>query len=105
MYVTEELRDIEAGIMQVGSWSNTQGHYIPPGLPNAHNMAWMPSECTMAYMNESTNGAGISIFANVLHQHTIGVASTLRRVRNGVEIEPVDSNWNYELRSIEPTSS
>ena len=94
MYVTEQLRDIEGGIMQIGSQTSFLGHYIPPGLSYAHNMAWMPGECTMNELDED----GINIFANVLHQHTIGAASTLRRIRDNIEIEPIDSNWNYELR-------
>ena len=93
MYVTEQLRDIEAGVMQIGSWADPLGHFIPPGLSYAHNQAFTDPNCTKAVIPES----GINIFANVLHQHTLGVASTLRRVRDGVETEPVDSNWNYEF--------
>eukprot|EP00486_Rosalina_sp_Unknown_P006020 CAMPEP_0201567166 /NCGR_PEP_ID=MMETSP0190_2-20130828/7517_1 /ASSEMBLY_ACC=CAM_ASM_000263 /TAXON_ID=37353 /ORGANISM="Rosalina sp." /LENGTH=621 /DNA_ID=CAMNT_0047986831 /DNA_START=49 /DNA_END=1914 /DNA_ORIENTATION=- len=93
MYVTQQLRDTEAGVMSIGSWTSPLGHYIPPGLSYAHNQAFMYGECTKDVFPET----GINVFANVLHQHTIGTASTLRRIRDGKEIEPVDSNWAYDF--------
>ena len=93
MYITEQLREYDAGIMNVGSYTNVLGHYIPQGLSYAHNRAFMYGECTEGIFPE----AGINVFASILHQHTIGTALTLRIVRDGKEIAPLDSNWNYEL--------
>ena len=53
----------------------------------------MPPECTTAAYPED----GINVFGSILHQHTIGVALNMRHIRDGVELEPIDINLNYEL--------
>ena len=93
MYITKQLREYDAAVLSVGSWTNVLGHYIPPGLSYAHNRAFMYGECTEDIFPET----GINVFWSFLHMHTIGVASTLRIVRDGREIAPIDSNLNYEL--------
>ena len=100
MYITKNLRKYDAGIMNIGSWINELGQYIPPGLSYAHNRAFMYGECTEDIFPET----GINVFASFLHQHTLGVASTFRIVRNGKELAPIDSNWNYELSASETSA-
>ena len=98
---TPTLRPIEAGIMSIGTWSNVLGHFIPPGLPYALNRGFMYGECTENIFPET----GINMFTSGLHQHTSGVASSLRIIRDGQELEPLDSNWNYELSEYIPFAS
>ena len=93
MYITKQLREYDAGLMYVGSSISVLGNYIPPGLSYAHNRGFMYGECTEDIFPET----GINVFSSLLHMHTIGVASTLRVVRDEQEIAPIDSNWNYEL--------
>ena len=93
MIFTPTLREYEVGALAVGLSVNQFGQWIPPGLSNAHNTAFMPSEC-------SKNGfpkEGIKVFGSFLHQHTIGKALNMRHIRDGKEITPIDVNLDYEL--------
>ena len=93
MYVTPTMRQEEIGIMSVGLNTNSMGQWIPPGLSNAHNAAFMPSECTEnAFPDE-----GIKVFGSILHAHTISKALNFRHIRNGKELEPIDTNLDYDF--------
>ena len=69
------------------------GQWIPPGLSNAHNAAFIPSECSQNAFPEE----GIKVFGSMLHQHTIGVALHMWHIRNGKELPPIDINLDYEF--------
>ena len=94
IYYTPTLRDIDAGVLTIGTSINQMGQWIPPGLSYAHNAAFLPNECTT---NNIIPDDGIKIFASGLHQHTIGTALNLRHIRNGIELKPIDINLNYDF--------
>ena len=93
MYYTPTLRELDVGTLSIGLNINPLGQWIPPGLPNAHQAAFMPSECSENGFPEE----GIKIFGSMLHQHTIGSALNMRHIRNGTELPPIDINLDYEF--------
>ena len=93
MYITPTLRESEVGVLSFGSFWNGMGQWIPGGLSNAHNVAFIPSECTKNVIPND----GIKAFGSTLHQHTIGKALNFRHIRNGKELEPIDINLNYDF--------
>ena len=62
-------------------------------MPAAVNTALCASDCTEAGLPSE----GVQVFASMLHAHTNGIALQLRHVRDGVELEPIDTNWNYDF--------
>ena len=96
VYHTPTARQYDVGTLQIGLDINTLGQWIPAGLSYAHSAAFLPKDCTEEGFPED----GINVFGTFLHQHTIGTASMLRHIRNGVEQEPIDTNLAYELSFI-----
>jgi len=93
MTITPTLRTHNAGYLSVGAWLTELATFIPPGLSYAHNRAFMNGECTKDVLPEE----GVKIITSNLHMHTLGVAGSLRIIRDGVELEPIESNWNYDF--------
>ena len=93
MIFTPTLRELDVGVLNIGLDTHSGGQWIPPGLSYAHNVAFMPSECSQLAIPQE----GIKVFGSCLHQHTIGRAINLRHIRDGREISPIDTNLAYEL--------
>ena len=94
MYWTETPQAMAVGFGGVAlhAFADGLGQWIPGGLSFAHNAAFTPSECTEGLPEE-----GVQVFATFLHQHTIGAALSLRHFRDGVELEPLDVNMDYDF--------
>ena len=93
MTVTPTLREMDAGILLVGTTSDAWEQWIPGGLSNAHNAAFMTTECSQnAFPDE-----GIKVYGSMLHSHTAGKALRTRVIRNGKELAPIDINLVYEF--------
>jgi len=94
MYWTDEPQAIEigAGAVALHAFGDGLGQWIPGGLSFVRNSAFMPSECTEWLPEE-----GVQVFATNLHAHTIGAALSLRHFRDGVELEPLDENMDYDF--------
>ena len=59
----------------------------------AQNFAYCGSDCT----RDGLPSDGVTVIASMLHAHNFGMALNLRHVRDGIELEPIDSNWNYDF--------
>merc|ERR1712087_553188 len=94
MYWTDEPQAIEigAGGVALHPFGDGLAQWIPGGLSFVRNSAFMPSECTEWLPEE-----GVQVFATNLHAHTIGAALSLRHFRDGVELEPLDENMDYDF--------
>jgi len=91
--LTPTLREMDIGVLAVGTMYDEWGQWIPAGLSNAHNSGFMTSECSEnAFPDE-----GITVFGSFLHQHTAGKAIKYRHIRNGTELPPIDINLNYDF--------
>eukprot|EP01084_Bolivina_argentea_P213885 363148_1 len=91
IYYTPTLRDYDAGILIIGTYSTI---FVPPKIPNTTTtFAYCIAECT----NITFPDDGINIIASLLHAHSIGVGLKLRHIRNGVELEWIDFNPNYDF--------
>ena len=55
--------------------------------------AYCTADCTEAALPAE----GVTVIGNFLHAHTVGTAMTLRHIRNGVELEPIDVNEHYDF--------
>jgi len=94
VYWSETPQATEVGLGALSLWSFGDGlaQWIPGGLSHAHNAAFMPAACTATLPDE-----GITVFANFLHSHTIGASLSLRHIRDGIELAPIDSNMDYDF--------
>ena len=93
MYYTPTLREMEVGVLGVGTTTDQMGQWIPGKLSYAHTAAFVKSECSQNAFPEK----GIKVFGSLLHQHTIGTAISMRHIRNGKELKPIDINLDYEV--------
>merc|ERR1712228_682156 len=93
VYVQPTPRQYEMGTLAVALAISPLGQWIPPGLDNAHNVAFLPKDCSTNAIPDD----GINIFGSFLHQHGIGKALKARHMRNGYELEPMDVNLNYDF--------
>jgi len=90
---TPQAMEVAIGSLAAVAFGDGLGQWIPGGLPFAHAASvFMPSECSEYLPDE-----GIQVFATNLHQHTIGTAISLRHFRDGVELEPLDENMDYDF--------
>ena len=80
------------GFVWVGMEVNPQRHIIPQGLETV-NMGICGSECT----ENGILAEGVTIFANMLHGHLLATQMSLRHIRDGVELEPIDENEHYDF--------
>merc|ERR1712083_340982 len=48
-------------------------------------------------MGNTLPEGGVTVFGSLLHSHLRGVSMSLRHVRDGVELEPVDVNEHYDF--------
>jgi len=92
---TSQLRSYDAGMFFVG-WHRgfgALGALIPPGLDRASTSGFASADCTESLLPET----GINVIATLLHAHNIGAALNFRQIRDGQELPPIDSNWNYDF--------
>jgi len=89
---TPQATEVGIGGVALPAFLDGLAQWIPGGLPRAHNAAFMPAVCTGSLPEE-----GIKVFATYLHAHTIGASLSLRHIRDGVELAPLDSNMDYDF--------
>jgi len=92
LWHTPTLRQYDAGVMMIGYPVDPQQLFVPPGVLSTVT-GYCHSDCTSQGISED----GVSVFANLLHAHTVGSALTLRHIRDGVELEPLDVNDHYDF--------
>ncbi|XP_065897525.1 putative DBH-like monooxygenase protein 2 isoform X2 [Dysidea avara] len=92
LYYTDKPRQEDAAVLTLGH--SVIGHMIiPPRVQQYVVHGFCSSNCTDEYFPED----GITVFANLLHLHTVGVELTLKHIRNGTELKPIDINRNYDF--------
>ncbi|CAF0960166.1 unnamed protein product [Adineta steineri] len=90
IYYTKDLREKEAGIMEVGLEYNPKNS-IPPGSPSFRISGYCAGECTRA----SLSNEGITVFASQLHTHLTGVEVFTRIIRKNGEILTLNVDRHY----------
>jgi len=91
MWYTPTLREYDAGMMIIGSTVDSQRMFAPPGVVTTVT-GYCHSDCTQGIPQD-----GVTAFGNLLHAHTVGSALSLRHIRDGVELEPLDVNDHYDF--------
>ena len=66
--------------------------FIVPGTERTLT-GYCHADCTRQTLNES----GVTVFGSFLHAHTTGTALSLRHIRDGVELEPLEVNDHYDF--------
>jgi len=66
--------------------------FTPPGLVTTLT-GYCHSQCTEDNLPEE----GVKAFSSILHAHTVGAALSLRHIRDGVELAPLDINEHYDF--------
>ncbi|KAL3315669.1 hypothetical protein Ciccas_005697 [Cichlidogyrus casuarinus] len=102
-YATENLREHDAAVMELGL-NYSPGNSIPPGQAYFANTGYCDGSCTkMAVPKE-----GITVFASQLHTHTTGIqVSTYHVDSHGVKLANLNEDTEYsphfqEIRRIRP---
>jgi len=91
--LTSEIRQYDAGVMQVGA--NTERHQIvPPYTKQMVSTGYCSPDCLGESIGE---GGEIRVFANLLHSHLLGYGIKTRVVRQGTELVPLAQDNNYDF--------
>ncbi|KAL3283755.1 hypothetical protein HHI36_017925 [Cryptolaemus montrouzieri] len=90
LYVSDKLKNMDAGIMELGL-EYTDKMAIPPGQENFPLSGYCVSECTAV----SLPLTGITIFGSQLHTHLTGVKVETRHFRNGQELPLLNYDNHY----------
>ncbi|CAK8671829.1 DBH-like monooxygenase protein 1 isoform X2 [Clavelina lepadiformis] len=93
---TPNIREFDAGVMQVGHLVTPYQHIIPPHADSFLNYGDCSSQCLSAAMNVNGTDA-IRIFGVLLHSHLLGRRITLRHIRNGNELAPIAKDSAYDF--------
>uniref|UniRef100_A0A0L8GNB5 DOMON domain-containing protein n=1 Tax=Octopus bimaculoides TaxID=37653 RepID=A0A0L8GNB5_OCTBM len=89
-YVTPTRRKYDSGVMEIGlEYTNKMA--IPPHQNSFILAGDCISECTELALPDG----GIYIFASQLHTHLTGKKVTIRHIRNGTELPPVNYDDHY----------
>jgi len=92
MYLTQQLRQHDAGFIEVGVAVDSY-QIIPPGNPGFMSSGYCREECI-----EQTLGANeIHVFSSMLHSHLLGSKMRTRHFRNGTELEHIAQDNNYDF--------
>lgn len=92
MYVTKQIRQYDAGMLEVGV--NVDAYQIiPPYSDSFLSRGYCHENC----LSEMLGDGEIHIFADLLHAHLIGKSLSTRIVRNGVELPPLLEDKNYDF--------
>ena len=90
LYYTRQLREFDAGIMEVGLEYNAKNS-MPPQSKAFRVSSYCASECTRAALPSG----GITVFASQLHTHLTGVQVFTRIVRKDGRIETLNADRHY----------
>lgn len=91
VYHTEELREIEAGVMRIGQMYD-YNFIVPPNSVDYLVVGHCSSNCTNEWIPEE----GVNIFNVMLHSHAFGRKMKLRQFRGTEELEWVINDDNYD---------
>ncbi|XP_074654945.1 dopamine beta-hydroxylase-like isoform X2 [Tubulanus polymorphus] len=89
-YVSDEERQYEAGIMELGL-EYTPKNSIPPRM----NAFTLTGDCISECTRTALPAEGIVIFASQLHTHTTGIRVYTKHVRNGIELPELNRDDHY----------
>ncbi|XP_014227450.1 MOXD1 homolog 1 [Trichogramma pretiosum] len=95
LYLTPDLRPMEAGILVAGVAVSPM-HMVPPQQREYATAGYCTPQCTEKMFDE----AGINVVSVVLHSHHAGKRMSLRHVRRGRELEPIvqDRSFDFEYQ-------
>ncbi|XP_066264864.1 DBH-like monooxygenase protein 1 homolog isoform X2 [Branchiostoma lanceolatum] len=97
IHYTPELREYDAGILQVND-NFSPLMVVPPGVQDYRVEALCEPGCLDAFLEEL--GQPIHIFADVLHGHLLSAKMRTRLIRDGVELPEIarDDNYDFNLQ-------
>ena len=103
MHLTKELRQYDAGALFIGTRYSSYNLQIPSNQESIKFDNVCHPECTKMLLPPN----GITLISSILHAHLVGKAITESLVRDGVEIQKLfhnpNYNFNYQLTmGIEP---
>lgn len=95
LYMTTELRPMEAGILTVGSTTSKSQLIIPPKQTSFVNTGFCSGTC----FHENVTQQKPKVFASFLHAHLQGRKIVARLVRDsdGVEVKRILQDLNYDF--------
>ncbi|XP_047476487.1 DBH-like monooxygenase protein 1 [Penaeus chinensis] len=91
LFLTEDLREFEAGVLILGHMVSPS-HIIPPGKE------WRTvGHCDGRCVEQALPPEGVKVFRGLLHAHLLGTDITLRQIREGRELPVVFKDMNYDF--------
>jgi len=92
VWYTQTLRENDIAVLWLGALTNPLGLFMVPDTVSTYT-GFCTSNCTASKLPTE----GVTAFASFLHAHKVGYAITLRHVRDGVELEPLEINEHYDF--------
>lgn len=98
LFLTPNLREYDAGILQLGHPVDPRSMVIPPGETAYAVDGLCAAGCTENMFPEE----GITVFGVNLHSHMAGKKMSLRHIRGGEELPAigVDARYDFNLQTI-----
>ncbi|CAL8141879.1 unnamed protein product [Orchesella dallaii] len=98
-YYTDQLREHEAGVMQMGDMQpGAHSIIIPPGSLNHVIHGHCAPGCTDRIISPvDENGQGVLMFATFLHTHISGRSTRLMHFRDNKELPWINYDENYDF--------
>ncbi|CAL1540451.1 unnamed protein product [Lymnaea stagnalis] len=92
LYLTKQLRQHDAGIIEAGL-AVDMNLVVPPYESSFVMRGYCQSSC----VDQGVGDQEIHIFANLLHAHLLGRKLRTRHFRNGVELPPIMEDNSYDF--------
>lgn len=97
IYHTKQLREYDAGVLEVGARVD-RFMLIPPRQTDWQTNGYCTKDCSMkGFKDTKLPNGGINIFAALLHTHLAGRKTWLRHVRDGVELPEIARDDHYDF--------
>eukprot|EP01084_Bolivina_argentea_P103131 184749_1 len=91
---------MSAAVLLIGMLDSPDAIFVPPGIENAKVYGYCFMDCIQSGIEgtgDDNNGDKVYAFANHLHSHLLGRQLTLKHIRNGKELRPLDMNLAYDF--------
>eukprot|EP01083_Nonionella_stella_P252514 869927_1 len=93
---------MSVAVLMIGMGAEPNAIFVPPGIENAKAYGYCFMDCLQAGIEgtgdeDDNNGDKIYAFANHLHAHLLSKQLTLKHIRNGKELRPLDMNLAYDF--------
>ncbi|XP_076820953.1 DBH-like monooxygenase protein 1 homolog [Clavelina lepadiformis] len=96
VFYTSQLRQYDAGVLEVGHLVYPFNHLIPPNADSYLSYGECHKDCLAAGL-AAQNQSDIKVFGVNFHTHLLGQALTLQHIRDGTELPYLGQDVSYDF--------